>query len=99
MVNKIENKLVSDEKQPLMNLIFEGSQMVKSSKDSTTEQAKPQSEAKTVRRVTASNFHNPSFTVSSCEQLNKHIKLIKSNGCHAGRYKSTNRGGTEESKG
>ena len=44
-----------------------------------------------MRRVAANSFHNPGFTVSSCEQLNNHIKLIKSNAV-ASRYKSTQRG-------
>ena len=35
-------------------------------------------------------MHNPGFTVSSCEQLNNNIKLIKSN-AEVSRYRSTQR--------
>ena len=44
-----------------------------------------------MRRGQVYSKHNPGFTVSSCEQLNNNIKLIKSNAV-ASRYRSTQRG-------
>lgn len=49
-----------------------------------------------MRRVQVHSLHNPGFTVSSCEQLNNNIKLIKSNAV-ASRYRSTQRGEKEAS--
>jgi len=72
---QLENKIASDRKQ-ILNLVLDMHKSI----DSPRNENKSSSEATSVRRVQpVTNFPN-CFTMSSCEQLNKHINLIKRNG-------------------